>query len=256
MYRRSFLCLSLAACGSPRAPAFDPAPATRPAFGDNNPTDWGGPGPARFPVHGIDMSRWQTNIDWPRAHAAGVNFAWVKATEGSDRIDPMFALHHDGARAAGVAIGAYHFFYWCGPPESQAEWFIRNVPRRAGDLPPVLDLEWTPFSPTCTVRPPADEVRARAARFLAILTQHYGQQPLIYTTPDFYEENGIGRLGAETWLRAVARPIEQVYPGAPWRVWQYSSTGTVPGIAGEVDLNCFNGSAADWQRWRAARSIR
>ncbi|SPJ25352.1 GH25 family lysozyme [Palleronia abyssalis] len=254
MFRRSFLLFSLAACARPAAPPII-GRAIPPDFGDVDPTDWGGRGPDRFPVHGIDLSRWQGDIDWTAARAAGVNFAWIKATEGGDRIDPMFAAHHDAAQRAGVAVGAYHFFYWCGPPETQARWFIQNVPRRAGDLPPVLDLEWTPFSPTCTVRPPAAEVRDRATRFMSILARHYGQMPLIYTTREFYPENQIARLGAETWLRSTARPVEDAYPGAPWRVWQYTATGRVPGISGNVDLNAFNGSEGAWHAWRAARSI-
>ncbi|HCJ00898.1 MAG TPA: glycoside hydrolase, partial [Sulfitobacter sp.] len=84
-------------------------------------------------------------------------------------------------------------------------------------LPPVLDMEWNPFSPTCTVRPPGAEVRRQAQIFLDIVERYYGQRPIIYTTPEFYEQNGIGQIeGVEFWLRSVAKTPDQVYPGKRW----------------------------------------
>ena len=254
MLRLALLLLLLASCGGSRPDAV-PVPAPRVDFRDRDPVDWGGPGPGAYPIHGVDLSRWQGQLDWPAARRAGVSFAWIKATEGGDRVDPMFAINHDAARDAGVAIGAYHFFYWCGPAETQADWFIRNVPRRSGDLPPVLDLEWTPFSPTCTVRPPGHEVRERARRFIEIVERHYGTRPIIYTTREFYRETGIGQLDVEFWLRATAEPVQKVYPGARWAIWQYSATGQVDGIRGDVDLNVFNGRPADWFAWLSRRRV-
>lgn len=158
MTRSPFLALSLvlllAACGGGRQarlpePARD-VPAgevTRANFGDADPHEWEGRRPGAYPVHGTDASRWQTAVDWHRARANGVNFAFVKATEGADDVDPLFREHWQGARAAGVPTGAYHFWYHCASGRAQARNFIRRVPRAPGALPPVLDLEWTPFSP-------------------------------------------------------------------------------------------------------------
>ncbi len=244
------LALLLLSCGGPPPVAVT---TSSPGFDDYEPVDWPGRAPDDHAVHGIDLSRYQGQVDWPRVRAAGVSFAFIKATEGGDRLDPAFRDHWDGAAEAGVARGAYHFFYWCGPPEEQAEWFIRHVPRDRGALPPVLDLEYTPFSPTCTRRLPPAEVRARARAFIDTVADHYGQRPVIYTTPEFWEENGIARLGEEVWLRSTARHVSEAYPGHPWTFWQYSGTGIVPGIAGPVDLNAFNGSAGTWLAWLAAR---
>ncbi|EEW24834.1 glycoside hydrolase family 25 protein [Rhodobacter ferrooxidans] len=251
------LLASLAACGSP-APRDQAAPSVsvQPAdFGDVDPTDWQGNGPSGHPVHGIDISRWQGAVDWPTARAAGVNFAYMKATEGGDGLDPMFKENWRAAARAGVPRGAYHFFYHCRPGVEQARWFIRNVPRSAGALPPVLDIEWTPFSPTCTRRPPAAEVRAEAEAFMTALERHYGQAPLIYTTPDFYQENELWRLrGHEFWLRSVAAHPSETYAGQHWTFWQYTGTGTVPGIVGKTDINVFAGTAPAWGEWLAARA--
>jgi len=219
-------------------------------FMDADPTDWPGRAPDRYPVHGIDLSRFQTAVDWPTARANGVNFAFIKATEGGDIVDPMFRDHWQGAAAAGVRRGAYHFFYHCRPAAEQARWYIRHVPRTPGALPPVLDLEWTPTSPTCTIRRDGATIRDEARIFIDILERHYGQRPLIYTTVDFFQDTELWRLrGVEFWLRSVADHPHGVYDGAGWSFWQYTSTGLVPGIAGKVDINVFAGSEQAWAGW-------
>nr|WP_235816197.1 glycoside hydrolase family 25 protein [Phaeovulum vinaykumarii] len=231
------------------------APGIPARFGDTDPHEWQGHRPDLYPVHGIDAARYQGPIDFGRARAAGVAFAWLKATEGGDRVDPGFEMNARAARRAGVPVGAYHFYYFCRSPEDQARWFLRNVPRKAGDLPPVLDIEWNHTSPSCRLRPPAVETRARMRRFLAIVGDHYGTRPVIYTTIDFFRDNDLQHFdGYEMWLRSVAGDPAERYPGTRWTFWQYSGTGVVPGVAGNVDLNAFAGSAEEWQAWLARRS--
>ena len=228
-----------------------------PIFGENftetDPAkDWSGPRPSTHPVHGIDISTWQGRIDWPTARDNGVNFAFIKATEGSDRVDPAFAANWSAAAAAGVPRGAYHFFYNCGAADQQARWFIDHVPRAATALPPALDMEWTPRSPTCPGKRPGDQVRADARRFLTMVQDQYGKRPILYTTVDFFEENQMWRLGGvDFWLRSTAAHPSASYPGQEWTFWQYSGTGAVPGIKGQVDLNAFSGNRSDWTRWLA-----
>lgn len=223
---------------------------TYPRFGDSDPHSWQGRGPNSYAIHGIDVSRYQGVIDWPQVQRAGVSFAYIKATEGGDLADPGFKNHWQGAARAGVPRGAYHYYYFCRSAAEQARWFIKHVPRDSAALPPVLDMEWNPRSKTCTKRPDGRKVRAEARKFLSLLEAHYGQRPVIYTTVDFFRETGIGKLqGVEFWLRSVAGHPRQVYPGAHWRLWQYSGTGLVPGIKGNVDLNVFHDSPETWLRW-------
>jgi len=223
---------------------------TYPKFDDADPHKWTGRGPRSYPIHGIDVSRWQGDIDWHQAKAAGVTFAYIKATEGGDVADPKFRDHRHGAKSADIRYGAYHYFYFCRPAAEQARWFIKHVPRDATSLPHVLDMEWNPRSPTCKLRPDGAKVRAEAKRFADILEAHYGRRPVIYTTVDFYRETGIGKLRhTEFWLRSVAGHPRQVYPGAYWTFWQYTGTGLVPGIDGQVDVNVFRASPEIWLRW-------
>ena len=217
---------------------------------DHAPVVWTGRTPDSYAVHGLDVARFQDRIDWREARRAGVEFAFIKATEGVDFFDPMFDAHWSGARRAGIPRGAYHFYYFCRPAKEQAAWFIQNVPRRRGTLPPVLDMEWNPHSPTCIKRPAAKEVRHQARIFLTMVEKHYGLRPIIYTTPEFYRQNQMGKLpGVEFWLRSTAKSLEHAYPGQHWKFWQYTGTGAVPGVTGGVDVNVFNGSGEDWQKW-------
>lgn len=254
--RRFLFCLTclalLSACGGGSSPQLESraAPVSYPAFDNLDPRAWEGLSPSAYAVHGIDVSRWQSDIDWRQARASGVSFAYIKATEGGDMLDPMFRAHWDGAGQAGVPRGAYHFFYLCRPAVEQARWFIENVPRDRRALPHVLDMEWTPHSPTCTRRPDGAFLRAEADRFLDMLEDHYGKRPVIYAPLDFYHDTGIGALpDTEFWVRSVAGHPSKTYPGADWTLWQYTSTGLVPGIAGGVDINVYAGSAESWARW-------
>ncbi|WP_415919796.1 GH25 family lysozyme [Tateyamaria sp. SN6-1] len=249
----ALLLLILAACSDPTPPY----PIGPMVIGDRAPVQFAGRQPTSFPVRGMDAARFQTFVDWPRAKAVGIEFVFLKATEGGDLLDPKFKDHWRGADRAGIARGAYHFYYFCTAPEVQAAWFIRNVPRTRGSLPPVLDMEWNPFSPTCQRRPDAATIRAEMLAWLTQVEAHFGQRPLIYTTPGFYKDAELNRLqGYEFWLRTTAKTPAQAYPGQPWRFWQYTATGTLPGTPGDIDINAFNGSATAWENWKADRTIR
>lgn len=245
------LCAALlAGCGHRAAQVSRAAPVSYPAFADAKPHDNIGRQPSYYPIHGVDVSRYQGPIDWRAARAAGISFAYIKATEGGDLADPMFHTYRTGAAAAGVRQGAYHFYYFCRSAREQAAWFIRNVPRDPNALPPVLDLEWNHQSRSCSRRPSGAEVRAEAVVFLDMLERHYGRRPLVYTTPDFYHQTGLGQLPrTQFWLRSVAAHPAERYPGEGWSFWQYTGTGIVPGIARPVDINAFAGSPAQWAKW-------
>lgn len=224
-------------------------------FKDLAPVDFGRRGPSTFAVHGIDAARFQGQMNWRQVKRQGVKFAWLKATEGGDLIDPEFKANWRAAKRARVPVGAYHFYYFCTDPETQAKWFIKNVPRLRGGLPPVLDLEWNPFSPTCTLRPPATEVRQLVNRFINIVERHYKTKVVIYTAPEFWGHNDVARLKREFWLRSTAKHVEKRYNTKAWRFWQYTATGILDGVEKEVDLNCFNGTQAQWKQWRKTHAV-
>ena len=219
-------------------------------FSDRKPIDFGRAAPRHFAVHGVDVSRWQYDIDWKQLRKRGANFAFIKATEGGDHKDPMFRKNWDAAEKAGVPRGAYHFFYWCRVAEEQADWFIQNVPKDKGALPPVIDVEWNNHSKTCPRRPSREVVLKKMKVFMRKVEKHYGQKPIIYTAPDFYEDNLKGQFkDYPFWLRSVAAHPKKRYPNRDFVFWQYSGTGLSKGHGTEIDLNVFNGSKNGWYKW-------
>jgi lysozyme len=222
-------------------------------FRDAKPINFGRSSPRKLAVHGVDVSRWQGDINWDRLRAQGANFAYIKATDGGDHLDPMFKTNWRKAKEAGVRRGAYHFFYWCRTAGEQADWFIRNVPREANALPPVIDVEWNGES-TCKQRVSRERVLEKIQVFAEKLERYYGQRPIIYTAPDFYRDNLQGELlDYPFWLRSVATHPSDLYPGRKWLFWQYSGSGLSDAVNGKIDLNVFHGSGDEWHDWIASR---
>jgi lysozyme len=222
----------------------------RSRFRDAKPINFGkATSPKRLAVHGVDVSRWQGDIDWGKLAGQGANFVYIKATDGGDHLDPMFKTNWRAAHRAGLKRGAYHFFYWCRAASEQADWFIRNVPKVAGALPPVIDVEWNHQS-SCKRRPSRDRVLEKMKVFMDRLEAHYGQRPIIYTAPDFYRDNLKGAFPNHPfWLRSVAAHPSKVYPGRKWVFWQYSGSGLSHGVDGRIDLNVFHGTESQWREW-------
>ncbi|MBP1873078.1 Lysozyme M1 [Ensifer adhaerens] len=243
----------------PATPAVLTTPGTRSQiyghrFRDAKPINFGRASPRKMAVHGVDVSRWQGEIDWPKLRTQGANFAYIKATDGGDHLDPMFKKNWRKAKEAGLKRGAYHFFYWCRTAGEQADWFIRNVPREAGALPPVIDVEYNGES-SCKRRLSRARVLEKMQVFMDKLEAHYGQRPIIYTAPDFYADNLSGELlDYPFWLRSVAAHPSKRYPGRKWVFWQYSGSGLSHGVEGKIDLNVFHGDENDWQNWLARRA--
>lgn len=202
-----------------------------------------------LPVQGIDVSNWQGDIDWAAVRGAGTKFVFIKATEGGDYLDPKFQQNWEGARRVGLPRGAYHMVYWCRPAHEQALWFILNVPNDADALPPVLDLEWNGHSKTCPKKVAVSVAREKIAIMLEVMEAHTGKRPIIYTDTTFHREVLEGQFeGYNFWLRSVAAEPREIFRARPWLFWQFTTTGHVPGIAGPVDRNAFNGTLDEWRQ--------
>ncbi|MDP9733752.1 UNVERIFIED_ORG: GH25 family lysozyme M1 (1,4-beta-N-acetylmuramidase) [Rhizobium sp. SORGH_AS285] len=128
--------LLIGGCTSTSYDLLETASVSKPKFSDTDPQDFGVNNPHRHEVHGIDVSKWNGDVDWQTVRKSGVSFVFIKATEGSDRIDPKFGDHWRSAAAANILHAPYHFYYFCSTADAQADWFIRNVPKDAVTLPP------------------------------------------------------------------------------------------------------------------------
>ncbi|MBD3730315.1 MAG: glycoside hydrolase family 25 protein [Sphingomonadales bacterium] len=191
------------------------------------------PSDADYPLQGIDVSHHQGQIAWAKLPAQGVDFAWIKATEGGDHVDSAFAANWQGARDAGIRHGAYHFFTLCRPGAEQAANFIATVPVEADALPPVVDLE---YLGNCGTRPGQAGFDAELTAFLAAVEAHYGQRAVLYLTEEFDRTYHVSaRFDRPLWLRSLLR--EPDFGGRFWTVWQASNFRRLDGIEGRVDWN-------------------
>jgi lysozyme len=207
------------------------------------------PKPEDYPIHGIDVSKYQGTIDWSAVAGSGVKFVWIKATEGGDHLDERFQANWEGAKLAGIPHGAYHFVYWCRPPIEEANWFEQNVPVEDDALPPVLDVESDSESRTCHRHLEQQQTIADMKVMLDEMERHFGKRPIIYTSVDFYEAilSDGAFMDYPIWVRSTRRHPAVRYGSRPWKFWQYQADGSIPGIEGHVDRNAYYGTREQWQ---------
>jgi lysozyme len=192
-------------------------------------------------VIGVDVSGHQGDIDWLSLAAGGVAFAYIKATEGGDFRDKQFLKNWDGARAAGMLRGAYHFFTQCRSGADQAANFIQTVPRDVGVLPPALDAE---HMGTCPRGQTIADIRGEMLVFMNLVEAHYGKRPVVYVTAEFNQAYLDGHFETESfWVRSLFWPPS--IRTQHWLFWQFHHLGQRPGIRGPVDLDAFRGSPGD-----------
>jgi lysozyme len=213
---------------------------------------------AARPERGIDVSRFQGKIKWERAADDGIDFAFVQASRGSGGdcavaptecgADGQYERNYDGARKAGVRVGAYHRAFAGGggrkrtrkDARKEARLFVDVVGElRKGDLLPALDLE-TPFG---GLRP--KQLRRWVRVWLDRVDRKLDAKPIIYTNTTSWGATGdtkkFARKGHQLWVAnwGVKKPSVPAgnWDGEGWSVWQYTSSGSVKGIAGRVDRN-------------------
>ena len=203
-----------------------------------------GVNPDGFEVRGIDVSRYQERIDWTTLRNANINgqpvrFAFIKATEGTDLIDPYFNENFYQARQNDILRGAYHFFSPRTDARQQARFFLRQVPLEAGDLPPVLDVE-------TRGNLSRKELQAGVKKWLDVVEQHYGVKPIIYTGYSFKMENLNDSIFNSYPYWIAHYYVEELKYTGKWTFWQYTDVGHVDGIGTRqedvVDCNIFNGT--------------
>jgi lysozyme len=207
---------------------------------------------------GIDVSRFQKTIDWPSVAAAGVRFAFVQASRGSGAdcttkpeqcgADPYFAANRPAAEATGIRVGAYHRAFASGGTVADAradavaesDVFLAAVGTlQAGELLPVLDVE-TPFTGMT-----AATLRTWIRVFVKRVNKRLGHKPMIYTNATSWAATGntteFARAKYPLWIAeyGVSRPGVPAgnWAGHGYSVWQYTSSGSVAGISGHVDMD-------------------
>ncbi|MCC7074846.1 MAG: hypothetical protein IT383_26285 [Deltaproteobacteria bacterium] len=190
-------------------------------------------------VKGIDVSYWQSDVDWARVADDGVEFAFIRVSDGLTHVDTKFERNWAGAKDNGVLRGAYQFFRSNQDPIAQAELLIEKVGQlEPGDLPPVIDVESKDGQSASTIR-------RKVGQWLDHVEAALGVRPIVYTGPYFWRDQvgGADFDDHALWIAHYGTSCPYVPPTwTSWTFHQHSSSGRVRGVSGNVDMNLFNGT--------------
>ena len=202
-----------------------------------------------YPVRGIDVSEYQGEIDWEKLSSQNIDFAYIKATEGSSYTDERFQYNYQNAITTNLKIGAYHFFSFDSDAISQSENYIKNVPKDMNLLPPVVDIEF--YGDKNKNIPDVETTREQLKKLLERLEEYYQKKPIIYATntsynlyiKDNFEEYKI-------WIRDIFS-TPNLKDNRKWTLWQYTNRERLEGYNGEekfIDMNVFNGNYEEFMK--------
>ncbi len=191
----------------------------------------------KFTVKGIDLSHHNPIIDWSEIDDGEIRFVYLKATGGTGHCDRNYKYNYDMAKKNGIRAGAYHFYLFAESGKQQAANFIKNAECRKGDLFPAIDVEHSGDNPYSTdssyLKMVIDELKILENE----LFEYYGVHPVIYTNRDCYKlyikNNFTENL---LWICDLHKEPSDI---PNWIIWQFSHTGTLPGVVGNLDLNYF-----------------
>ena len=213
---------------------------------------------------GIDVSSFQSSITWSSVKSSGIAFAWSKATEGLTYQDAYFVGNENNGKAAGVYMGPYHY---CHPElntaASEASYFWSfagsYIKNDAKSIMPMLDVEGNAFGGNVGASSISDWINQWCnAVVAAAAAQGVTVKPVIYISacnanhlntsvaqwiPWIADYNGQDPQTSTPWTVCNSSSYE-VWGSGVWNVWQYTSSGSIPGISGNVDHDVFNGTAA------------
>ena len=193
--------------------------------------------PSKVQYDGIDVSKHQGTINWEELKRnAKIKFVYIKATEGSNYVDPRYKENIKNARKHGFKVGSYHYFTDLSSARMQFQNFIQNANRDEQDLLPVIDVEkrskWTP-----------QQLRDSVKVFADLIEDYYGCKPLIYTFETFFNKN-LGKAFEKYPIFIAKYPKGQEQPninGVKWVLWQFSECGRFKGVKDNlVDMSRFN----------------
>jgi GH25 family lysozyme M1 (1,4-beta-N-acetylmuramidase) len=197
---------------------------------------------------GIDVSKWQGNVDWASWWSKGKKFAYVKATEGTTYQSPYFAQQYNGSYNVGMIRGSYHFAL---PSNSsgtaQADWFVNHGGGWSGDgrtLPGVLDIEYNPYGATCYGLTQSS-MRSWIAAFTSRYKARTGRDAVIYSTTNWWTTctGNTSQFAATNplWIARYSTSAGTLPAGwSYYTFWQYSDT--------PIDQDYFNGDLAGLRR--------
>ncbi|KAF9449280.1 glycoside hydrolase family 25 protein [Macrolepiota fuliginosa MF-IS2] len=201
---------------------------------------------------GIDVSNYQSDVNWSTVKANGVEFAYIKATEGTSYKNPSFSSQYTGATSAGLIRGSYHFALPdVSSGATQATYFAANGGGWSADgitLPGALDIEYNPYGATCYGLS-ASAMVAWITDFSNTYHTKTGRYPVIYTTTDWWTTCTGNASGFQNnnplWIARYSSSIGTLPAGYSYTTfWQFADSGS----NGPGDQDLFNGDSAGLAR--------
>lgn len=194
-----------------------------------------------YPVKGIDVSAHNGMMNLDAARASGIEFIFIKATEGGDFKDGNFRLNYDKAMHAGMKIGAYHFFRFDTDGVDQAINFMKVVGKRKLHLGVAIDVETHGNAPLKN----KDEMLENLMKMAEYLSMA-GYKVVFYTSlKEYYTLIENEFRGCPLWVCT----FNELPGDIGCQFWQYYHHGKVAGINGRVDLDVFCGSREEFERY-------
>ena len=190
-------------------------------------------------VAGVDLSKWQGEVDFAKIRQAGKTYVFVKVSQGTNGVDPDYARNIAGARAAELLVGSYHFYSTDDTAQAQFDNLSKHLDLKPGDLPPVVDIE-------ILAKNSLPDLVAELKTFLQLIEGKYGVKPILYSGENFANVNLKGFEAHPLWLAEYTNAPSPKLPldWSQWTFWQHTQDGRVPGVDGAVDLDRFNGDEA------------
>lgn len=213
---------------------------------------------------GIDTASYQGCWNGAQAKASGVQFAFIKLNQGTGYVNPYATCQVNAARANGIREGAYDFASpQTSSPEAEADKFVAEARARGmvGRAIPVLD--WEPSAPGGYW----GKQTWWALRWVNRVKSTWGVNPMVYMSAAMIptgDWSAVVATNAGLWVAGYPRgymgdrlrdPGSVPYSVSPWpfaAAWQYSSSGSVGGVSGAVDVNWFYGDAVTWAKYAGA----
>jgi lysozyme len=204
--------------------------------------------PVQYSVHGIDISHYQTAIDWRNLQSISktgdtirYQFVFVKATEGTWLEDRLFEEHWENAKKHNKIRGAYHYLHVNRDIQKQANTFIKKVKLERGDLPPVIDIEENKKLPKAKI------VKA-VKEFSKILEGKYHVKPIIYSNRNFIEDYLADDFKNHPFWVAHYFEKDIKMDEVKWKFWQHSDNASLLVTGEKIDANIFRGSIKDLRK--------
>lgn len=203
----------------------------------------------RYEVRGVDVSHYQGDIDWEKMSDENIDFAYIKATEGSSHVDEKFRMNWKNIEQTNLYYGAYHFFSFDSAGETQAQNYISTVGSLDGKLIPVVDVEYYGDKESRKKELDREAITRELDVLLRALEEEYRIKPILYTTYSAYHdfiEGSFDEYGL--WIRNVYYTPDIGMKGR-WLYWQYTDRTKFDAYVGEepyIDMNVFAGSRAEF----------